>query len=219
MDATNEGNSFHSGVNFEEALEDEAASPQELGEEDLNNIVEESKPESTKKCTTWGLKRLFRWAKKRNKHVDLKTILLEQLNTTQRQFYAEVKPEKKGMLTPSVQSGIRDLIVITLFYLGDIDIYGPHFSFMSLQCHFCPRRCLGHKWHWRAINKKERAINIDNASKNSVIVIFLQKVNVISYSLMVFHFYEKKLPRVFHEIVTIVSIPRCEGFVLFLNCS
>ena len=41
MDATNEGNSFHFGVNFKEALEDEAASSQELGE-DLNNIVKES---------------------------------------------------------------------------------------------------------------------------------------------------------------------------------
>ena len=54
MDATNEGNSFHFGVNFEEALEGEAASSQELGEEDLNNIVEESKPERTKKCSTWN---------------------------------------------------------------------------------------------------------------------------------------------------------------------
>ena len=42
MDATNEGNSFHFGANFEEVLEDEAASSQELGQEDLNNIVEES---------------------------------------------------------------------------------------------------------------------------------------------------------------------------------
>ena len=42
MYATNEGNSFHFGVNFEEVLEDEAASSQELGEEDLNNIAEES---------------------------------------------------------------------------------------------------------------------------------------------------------------------------------
>ena len=42
MVATNEGNSFHFAVNFEEALEDEAASSQEFGEEDLNNIVEES---------------------------------------------------------------------------------------------------------------------------------------------------------------------------------
>ena len=31
----------HFGVNLEEALEDGAASSQELGEEDLNNIVEE----------------------------------------------------------------------------------------------------------------------------------------------------------------------------------
>ena len=66
MGATNAGNSFHFVVNFEEALEDEAASSQELGEEDLNNIVEESKPESTKKSTTWGLKKFFRWADKRN---------------------------------------------------------------------------------------------------------------------------------------------------------
>ena len=101
MDATNEGNSFHFGVNFEEALEDEAASSQELGEEDLNNIVKESNLESTTKCTTWGLKRFFRWAEKKNKYVDLKTISLEQLNTTLRQFYAEVKTEKKGMLTAS----------------------------------------------------------------------------------------------------------------------
>ena len=42
MDATNEGNSFHFGVNFEKALEDEAPSFHELGEEDLNNIIEES---------------------------------------------------------------------------------------------------------------------------------------------------------------------------------
>ena len=90
MEATNEGNSFHFGVNFEEALEDEAASSQELGEEDLNNIVKESKPESTKKCAMWGLKKVFRWVKKRNEHVDLKTIPLDQLNTILRQFYTEV---------------------------------------------------------------------------------------------------------------------------------
>ena len=42
MDATNEGNSFHFGVDFEEALQDEAATSQELGEEDLNNADEES---------------------------------------------------------------------------------------------------------------------------------------------------------------------------------
>ena len=38
MDAKNEGNSFHFGVNFEEALEDDTTSSQELGEEDLNKL-------------------------------------------------------------------------------------------------------------------------------------------------------------------------------------
>ena len=33
MNATNQGNSFPFGVNFEEALEDEAASSQQLGEQ------------------------------------------------------------------------------------------------------------------------------------------------------------------------------------------
>ena len=42
MDAAKEGNSFHFGVNFEEALQDEAATSQELGEEDLDNTDEES---------------------------------------------------------------------------------------------------------------------------------------------------------------------------------
>ena len=40
MNATNERNSFHFGVDFEEALADEAPSSQELGEEDLNNIAQ-----------------------------------------------------------------------------------------------------------------------------------------------------------------------------------
>ena len=105
MDPTNEGNSFHFCENFEEPLEDKAASSQELGGRRLEQ--------------------------------HLKTIPLEQLNTALRQFYAKVKTEKKGMLTPSALTGILVLIVITLFYLGDIDIYGPYFSFMSLQCHLC----------------------------------------------------------------------------------
>ena len=57
------------------------------------------------------------------------------------------------------------VLIVTLFYLGDIDIYGPYFSFMSLQCHLCSRLCLGHEWHWQAINEKVRAINIDKPAK------------------------------------------------------
>ena len=41
MDTTNKGNSFNFCINFEEALEDEAATSQELGKEDLNNVVKE----------------------------------------------------------------------------------------------------------------------------------------------------------------------------------
>ena len=35
---------------------------------------------------------------------------------------------------------------------------------MTLQCYLCPRLCLGHKYHWPAINEH-------NGPKNSVIVI------------------------------------------------
>ena len=64
MDATNEGNSFHFGVNFEERVEDEKGSSQELREEDLNNIVEEYKPERTKKCNV-GIEKVFQMDRKR----------------------------------------------------------------------------------------------------------------------------------------------------------
>ena len=64
------------------------------------------------------------------------------------------------------------LIVITLFYFGDIDIYVPYFSFMFLQCHLYPRLCLWYKWYWRAINEKVLVIN-NNTHKNSVIVIII----------------------------------------------
>ena len=71
---------FNFGINFKEALKDENASSQELAEEDLDEMVEGSKPESTKRCTTWGLKKFLKWSEKRNKpHVDLKTVSLEEL--------------------------------------------------------------------------------------------------------------------------------------------
>ena len=68
---------------------------QELNEEELNQIVDGVKPESTKKCTTWGVNKLFKWATKRGKNIDLKTVSLSELNETLRKFYAEVKTEKK----------------------------------------------------------------------------------------------------------------------------
>ena len=43
-------------------------------------------------------------------------------------------------------------------------------------------------------------------------------VYVISYTLMVSHFHEKRFPRICCDVITIVPIQNCEGFVLFVNC-
>ena len=45
---------------------------------------------------------------------------------------------------------------------------------------------------------------------------WLQKADVIIYSFMVFHFHEKRLPRIRHDLVTIRN---WEGVSLFINCS
>lgn len=79
----------------------------ELEEQDLQNLVEGSKAKNTIRCTNWGMKKFFSWITKRNKKVDLKTVPMEELNELLRKFYAEVKTEKKTMLTPSALTGIR----------------------------------------------------------------------------------------------------------------
>jgi len=63
----NEGNSFHFGVNFEE--DNEAASSQELGEEDLNNIVEERKHT---KMHNVGIEKVFRMGRKKGNVLNLR---------------------------------------------------------------------------------------------------------------------------------------------------
>jgi len=78
-----------------------------LDEKELVKLVEESKPVNTKKCTNWGMNKFFIWLNKRNILVDLKTVTEEKLSEVLRKFYAEVKTEKKGMLTPSALTGIR----------------------------------------------------------------------------------------------------------------
>ena len=35
---------------------------------------------------------------------------------------------------------------------------------------------------------------------------------------MVSRFYEKRFPRIRRDVVIIVSVQSCEGFVLFINC-
>ena len=97
----NQSTNWTNMSSFEFKVDFEDNSSQELDEDELNNMVEGVKPESTKKCTAWGIKKLFKWAEKRNKNIDLKTISLVDLNDLLRKFYAEVKTEKKKMLTPS----------------------------------------------------------------------------------------------------------------------
>ena len=43
-------------------------------------------------------------------------------------------------------------------------------------------------------------------------------VYVISYTLMVSHFHEKRFPRIRRDVITIVPIQNCEDFILFINC-
>ena len=67
----------------------------------LDEIVEQSKAANTKKCTSWGITKLRKWAMKRNISINFKDVSPDSLNDILRKFYAEVKTEKKQMLSPS----------------------------------------------------------------------------------------------------------------------
>ena len=43
-----------------------------LDDNELDNIIIDSKPTDTKKCTNWGCLKLKKWAEKRNVVIDLK---------------------------------------------------------------------------------------------------------------------------------------------------
>ena len=81
-----------------------------LSDSELDGIVEESKATNTKRVTNWGMNKFLKWINKRSIVVDLKTVPEERLNEIMRKFYAEVKNEKKGALTPSALTGIRAAI-------------------------------------------------------------------------------------------------------------
>ena len=73
-------------------------------------MVEESKAPSTKRAINWGMNKFNKWLDKRAIVIDLKTVGEGRLNEVLRKFYAEVKNEKKGLLTPSALTGIRAAI-------------------------------------------------------------------------------------------------------------
>ena len=68
-----------------------------MGDDELNNMVTESEPATTKRNTSWGMTKWIKWIEKRNINVDLTTVKEEKLNELLRKFYAEVKPEKKNV--------------------------------------------------------------------------------------------------------------------------
>ena len=100
---------------FEVAFVDPSSSQQsDLDEADLDKLVLDSKPENTKKCTSWGISKFNSWMEKRNIVVDLKTVEAEILNNILRKFYAEVRTVKNEVLTPSSMTGIRAAIYRTI---------------------------------------------------------------------------------------------------------
>ena len=92
-------------------LMEDIPSSQELNDDELDAMVERSKPGNTKKSTSWGWTKLKKWMHKRNiSNVDMKSVSEIRLNEILRKFYAEVKTEKKGTLTPSALTGIHAAI-------------------------------------------------------------------------------------------------------------
>ena len=96
--------------NFDFGIQLLSSQESNLDDNELDNIIIDSKPTNTKKCTNWGCLKLKKWAEKRNVVIDLKVVSVERLNEILRKFYAEVKTEKNGTLTPSALTGIRAAI-------------------------------------------------------------------------------------------------------------
>ena len=82
-----------------------------LDEAELNEIINDAQPKSTKLATKWGVKKFEEWLAKREKTCDFFTIPSTELAELLRKFYAEVQPKKQGNpLTPSSLTSIRAAI-------------------------------------------------------------------------------------------------------------
>ena len=72
-----------------------------LGDTELDQLVNVSRPDNTMKNTKWGVSRFTQWCTKRNISVDFHTITPETLVPILRKFFAEVKSTGGRPLTPS----------------------------------------------------------------------------------------------------------------------
>lgn len=96
-----------------------------LSDGKLDALVTDSKPQSTLRCTEWGVRKLMKWTEKRNMTLDLATVDADELNNVLRRFYAEVKSDKRAALSPSALTGIRAALYRALVsppYLRNINI-------------------------------------------------------------------------------------------------
>ena len=70
----------------------------DLSDNEINALVDEVTPSTTKRSTVWGAKVFQKWQEKRQIEVDLNTISAEDLAVHLKKFYAEVKKKKWGTL-------------------------------------------------------------------------------------------------------------------------
>ena len=80
-----------------------------LDDVELEELILGSKPETTKRCSRWGMSKLETWLEKRDISLDPET-----LNKVLRKFYGKVKTGKNDMLSPISMTGVCAVINRTL---------------------------------------------------------------------------------------------------------
>ena len=84
-----------------------ADSNSDMSDNEIDALVNEVTPASTKRSTVWGAKVFQKWQEKRRIEIDLKTVSEENLASHLKKFYAEVKKTNGDLYTPSALVGIR----------------------------------------------------------------------------------------------------------------
>ena len=93
----------------------------ELCDEELDQLVQEAEPESTKVAGEWGFRKLTEWLTRRKMVVNFHTIEPSSLAVILRKFYGEVKTKKRT--SPSVST----LVSIRFVFLGCIACFHSKF--------------------------------------------------------------------------------------------
>ncbi len=99
-------------ANFDMGVADILPSSQssELDEEEMNQMERSAIPANTSRATKSGINKFLEWSRKRDMSIDFMDVSADQLATTLRRFYAEVKKVDGKAVTPSYLNGIRAAI-------------------------------------------------------------------------------------------------------------